>query len=407
LINRRVVFLFIGALSVAVILLWSLRFLDEPEDDWYRDIRRGHWIWWGAEESVLDATLTKIAKSSGDRRDDRFDTIQTYGPGNWIYEFTQLGEARRSEAEAAKQAGETEVANKLYHRASVYFGLAKYPGFGSDPNEVYAHQMQLKMYEASQTLNPEIAFSVLEIPVRDSVIRGYLHQPPDRNEPLPLVIGTNGIDVYKAEFGPIVHALVERDISFFAFDMPSAGEEAEFTLKPDNDEIYIEVMRHLQQMSNIDENRIALWGVSFGGNPVVRAAQKSPTGLRAAVNWCGPIHEVFQISESQLGLVADMYLDVMKYRFHMPEAENSALVEAVKGFSLIDAGLIRSGEVTTHVPILSVNAKGDYVAPESDLELVSASTSDGSYFFSGSDDHCPQDRYSASSQTVDWLVTHL
>jgi fermentation-respiration switch protein FrsA (DUF1100 family) len=248
---------------------------------------------------------------------------------------------------------------------------------------------------------------VLEIPVRGSHIRGYLHQPPDRNDPLPLVIGTNGIDVFKAEFGPIVNALVERDISFFAFDMPSTGEEAEFPLEPDNDDIYIDVMRHLQRLPKVDENRVALWGVSFGGNPVVRAAQRSPAGLRAAVNWCGPVHAVFQISESRLGLVADMYLDVLRYRLHMPAAENSDLVDAMRGFSLIDAGLIRPGEVTTQVPILSVNAHGDYVAPESDMELVSASTSDGTQLFSGSGDHCPQDRYSASSETIDWLVTHL
>jgi hypothetical protein len=106
-------------------------------------------------------------------------------------------------------------------------------------------------------------------------------------------------------------------------------------------------------------------------------------------------------------MVADMYVDVLKYRLHMPAADSSAIVEAMRGFSLIDAGLIRPGEVTTHVPILSVNAEDDYVAPESDLELVSASSSDGTYFFSGSDDHCPQDRYSASSETIDWLLTHL
>lgn len=405
--DRRVLLLFVGVCALVAIVLWSFGFFREPVDDWYRDIRRGHWIWWGAEESVLDATLEKIAGASGDRRDDRFDTIQTYGPGNWIYEFTQLGEARRSEAEAAKELGDTEVARELHHQASVYFGLAKYPGFGFDPNEVYAHKMQLEMYEASQSASSAIAFSVVEIPVRDGVIRGYLHQPADHSDPLPLVIGTNGIDVFKAEFGPIVDALIEQNISFFAFDMPSAGEESEFPLKPDNDEIYIEVMRYLQQMPTIDASRIALWGVSFGGNPVVRAAQKSPTGLRGAVNWCGPIHDVFQISEFQLSLVADMYVDVLRYRLHMPTAENSALVEAMRGFSLIDAGLIRPGEVTTHVPILSVNAEDDYVAPGSDLELVSASTSDGTYFFSGSDDHCPQDRYSASSETIAWLVTHL
>jgi hypothetical protein len=119
------------------------------------------------------------------------------------------------------------------------------------------------------------------------------------------------------------------------------------------------------------------------------------------------VHEVFQISEFELGLVEDMYLDALKYRTHLPDASPAELLQAMDGFSLVDAGLIRPGEVTTSVPILSVNAKGDYVAPETDLELVTQSSQQGVLFYSGSDDHCPQDRYSATAQTVEWLVRHL
>ena len=342
--DRRVLLLFVGVCALVAIVLWSFGFFREPVDDWYRDIRRGHWIWWGARKrSRRDPREDCGGQRRSTRRSVRHHT--DLRAGKLDLRVHSAGGGAKKRGGGRLRAGDTEVARELHHQASVYFGLAKYPGFGFDPNEVYAHKMQLEMYEASQSASSAIAFSVVEIPVRDGVIRGYLHQPADHSDPLPLVIGTNGIDVFKAEFGPIVDALIEQNISFFAFDMPSAGEESEFPLKPDNDEIYIEVMRYLQQMPTIDASRIALWGVSFGGNPVVRAAQKSPTGLRGAVIWCGPIHDVFQISEFQLSLVADMYVDVLRYRLHMPTAENSALVEAMRGFSLIDAGLIRPGKV--------------------------------------------------------------
>ena len=321
--HALVIFLFLVVSVIAGVLLWSFGVFDEPKDHWYRDLRREHWIWWGAEAKALDETLQKIAQAPGDRKDHRHDTIIQYGPGHWTYEFAALGAAR---LEQARNAVDAEDARRLYHQASVYYGLAKYPGYGVDKNEIEAHRAQLLAYEASLQLHPALNFSVLEIPVRNGVIRGYLHAPIDRSEKVPLVIGTNGIDVFKAEFGPIVDALAERGIAFFAFDMPSTGEAAAYPLKPDNDGIYIEVMQTLQRRPDIDENRVALWGVSFGGNPVARVAQKAPGGLRAVVNWCGPIHEVFRISEFQLSLVADMYLDALRYRTHMPEADGMCVL---------------------------------------------------------------------------------
>lgn len=403
----RGLLLLLGGLLLISGALWITGYFDEPHDDWYRDLRRGHWIWWGAEASVLDETLRIISEADGDRRDSRFDTIETYGPGNWTYEFAQLGAARRLQAQAAEQSEDPGSAGRLYHEASVYYGLAKYPGYGVDPNEISAHQMQLETYEAAQSLNPGVRFSVEVIPLQEGKIRGYLHLPPAGEGRLPLVIGTNGIDVFKAEFGPVVEALTERRIGFFAFDMPSTGEASSIPLRPENDEIYLQVMRHFQQRDDIDEDRIALWGVSFGGNPVVSVAQQSPPGLRAVVNWCGPVHDIFQIPAYQLDLVADMYLDALRYRLHLPGADSNQIVEAMRGFSLVDRGLMAPGTVTTKVPILTVNARGDYVAPESDMELVTRSTSSGELMYSGSDDHCPQDRYAATEKTVEWLERHL
>lgn len=76
-------------------------------------------------------------------------------------------------------------------------------------------------------------------------------------------------------------------------------------------------------------------------------------------------------------------------------------------FSLVDAGLLRPGEVATEVPILSVNARDDYVAPEPDLERVAEASRDGMLFYSGADDHCPQDRTDATARTIAWIADRL
>jgi len=188
--NKRTLLLFVLSSTLVGVLFWGGGFFDEPEDEWYRDIRRGHWIWWGAEADVLDATLQEIASSSGARRDSRYDAVIEWGPGNWTYEFTQLGNDR---LEQAGRIDDPERARQLFHLASVYFGLAKYPGHGFDPYEIRAHQAQLAAYESSQKLHPSIDFSVLELSVQGGTIRGYLYLPKDRPAAVPLVLGTNGI----------------------------------------------------------------------------------------------------------------------------------------------------------------------------------------------------------------------
>lgn len=396
----------VAAVALVPAVLMGCALLREPEDDWYRDLRPAHWIWWGAEEQVLAGALERIRTAPGERRDRRYDTILAYGPGHWVYEFYELGRAREAAGQRALAAGDPG-AGGLLHQASVYYGLAKYPGLGVDAHEREAHARQLATYEQSQSLNGGIRFEIVRVDSSQGSLRGYLHLPRSATSPVPLVVATNGIDVFKAEFGPIVDELSALGIGLFAFDMPSTGEAAAMRLTPEIDQVYVDVLEALGRRRDVDAGRLALWGVSFGGNPVVRVALRAPRGLRAAVNWCGPIHEVFQIRPWQLSLVDDMYLDVLRHRIQWPTATNRELAAAMRGFSLVDAGLLLPGEVVTPVPILSVNARGDYVAPEADLDRVTAASREGMLFYSGADDHCPQQRADATARTIAWLAERL
>jgi hypothetical protein len=41
------------------------------------------------------------------------------------------------------------------------------------------------------------------------------------------------------------------------------------------------------------------------------------------------------------------------------------------------------------------------------LDLATNSTTDGTLIYSGSDDHCPQDRFTVMPQIADWLAQKL
>ena len=77
----------------------------------------------------------------------------------------------------------------------------------------------------------------------------------------------------------------------------------------------------------------------------------------------------------------------------------------MRRFLLIDQGVIVPSETMTDVPILSVNSRNDYVASAFDMQLANNSTLDGTLIYSGSGDHCPQDRFTIMPQLAAGLLT--
>lgn len=191
------------------------------------------------------------------------------------------------------------------------------------------------------------------------------------------------------------------------FDIAGSGTNAEFPLAPDYDAIPAKFAETLREEPNFDAQRFAIMGVSFGGNAAVKLAHTRPDLFAAAVNVCGPLHAVFQTEEDEFENVGLMYRLALFDRTHLRQDQVGQLVDLLRGFSLVEQGVLVPTHTKTDTPILSVNARGDYVAPEEDMELAKSSSVDGALIYSGADDHCPQDRYSVMPQIVDWLDTKL
>ena len=139
---------------------------------------------------------------------------------------------------------------------------------------------------------------------------------------------------------------------------------------------------------------------------MVKLAMTQQQRYRAIANICGPVHRIFTTPADQVASVEPMYIDGMIDRMHLADSNPKTLVRAGREFSLIRQGLIGNGQMT-NVPILSVNARDDYVAPESDMELVTNASRGGEILFSGENDHCPQDRFTAMPQIASFFQKHL
>jgi len=368
----------------------------------YRDLRLGHWEWWGGDRLELETAIRTISETK--KSGKYWDVGSRDSAGYWSYEFGLLGSKYERFALAAEEKGEKEKASFLFDRASVYFGLAKYPLIEKSTLELSYNEKHIHTYIKSWQLSP-YPIELIKGKFEGQEVLGYLHLP-SRSNRHPLIIGANGLDVHAAESSPFVKDLIKRGFGVLMFDIPGTAAHSKIKLTPQSSKIYSAFIDLLEKHPNVDTKIVGAFGMSFAGNLATRLAYTEKR-IRAVANICGPIHQVFQMSAGQLNSVDQMYIDGFTDRVHLNKYDPKELVKILRGFSLVSQGFIVKDQKTTNTPIVSLNAKNDYVAPVSDMELASNSSVDGIILFSGSDDHCPQNRSKDLPIIADWFQEKL
>ena len=369
----------------------------------YRDIRPEHWAWWGADMALVEETMAKVRAA---KRGERFwDDAREHAPGTWTYEFQRVGEDLHRHAQAAEGKGDLSEASKLYHEASVYFGLAKYPHIFPTAAEEKAYAMQLEAYGQSFSLEG-YGYEMVSATLGGQKLSGFLHLPRPEFFPAPVVLGSGGLDVFAPESGPLVRDLLDRGIAVLMFDIPGTGMNRHIPLTPGFEQAHLALLGALKNDVRIDHARVGAFGISFAGNAVSKLALTEQETFDAVANIGGPLHEVFTIQPRLVREIEPMYLGGLVDRMHLEKTDPVSLVKAVRGFSLVNQGLLGSGQKTS-VPVLSMNAKGDYVAPESDMLLMTRASREGELIWSGEGNHCPQNRLRDMPKIAEFFERHL
>jgi esterase FrsA len=414
------------ALSLVLGMLTSACDSTAPPDSYRRvdeaSIRK--WVWLGADRTSLESTLRNMKVSTASRRDPAlFDTVSEYGPGHWVFEFETLGDASMSEAVAREESGDLEAARNTFLQAAAYYQIAKFPYTrGPDYDDfVRAYEKNMTAYERAGRYFPA-PLEIVESTFAGGTIRGYLHVPSNRTEaPVPLVIASGGIDVFKTENYPVAKELNEKGIAVLLLDLPGVGESNFVPVDPNHDRVYSDMLSLLEKDPRIDGSRAAVYATSWGGNASARVAFIDERFV-ASVSACGPIHDTFNppmwavrslpgalmrailtsaIPEVRLDTVADR----VGLRLPLDESDYVELAERVSRFSLVHQGLI-SEEAKAKVPLLVINTTDDPIAPPSDMELLANSAETSELIYIGKGGHCG-DRSRMVAHVIPWLEARL
>jgi pimeloyl-ACP methyl ester carboxylesterase len=209
-------------------------------------------------------------------------------------------------AEASAAARQAASARSGFFRAANYFRTAGLFAMGTplDPRLSEAHRREVETFRrgaALLALPPEI----VAIPYEDSFLPAYYFRAAADSAAADsaaadsarraTVILTNGYDGTAEElYFTNGAAALERGYNVLAFDGPGQGSmiiDRGVPFRPDWENVITPVVDYLLARPDVDRDRIALIGLSFGGYLAPRAATAEHR-LAACVSDCGP-YDVF------------------------------------------------------------------------------------------------------------------
>ena len=284
----------------------------------------------------------------------------------WAAAWNELGAKWQDQAMAAEKAGNAAEAKSAYLKSYGYYGIARHP-FPSTPGKHHGYQKTREMFLAASKYF-DIPVERVAIPFQDKAgkaIVGHLRLP--KKLPAPMIMHWGGIDNWKEERHSFGENFVKEGWGCCIIDSPGTGE-CPMLAGPDAHQVHLTVLEYLLKRPEVDFNKIAAVGASFGGHWSTKLAHLAPDKLRGAVNWGGGVHYFFQPEWQERSRHADSYLfDLIEARANLFGKKTfDELCAVMPALSLLDQGLLDK----PCAPLLIVNGKADKQVPLEDFYLL-------------------------------------
>jgi len=281
----------------------------------------------------------------------------------WAAAWNDLGARWEARANTAEKAGDSAHAKTAFLKSYGYYGVARHP-FPSTPGKIHGYKKTREMFLAASKYF-DIPVEPVSIPFHDKMIIGHLRLPT--KQPAPMIMHWGGIDNWKEERHSFGEAFVNEAWGCFIIDSPGTGE-CPMRAGPDAHEVHVAVLDYLVNRPEVDRNKIAVVGASFGGYWSTKLAHIAADKLRAAVNWGGGIHYFFQPEWQERSRHADSYLfDLIEARANLFGKKTfEELCQVMPDLSLLNQGWLDK----PCAPLLIVNGKEDKQVPLDDFYLL-------------------------------------
>jgi esterase FrsA len=217
-------------------------------------------------------------------------SIYTKDKDEWAAAFMTVGDRYANEAKSLEATDPTK-ANADYIRAWRIYSFGRWP-VPVSPGKQKSYAKAIEAFLAhAKFFDPPL--QVVHIPFEGKEIIGYLRLPKEAKEPVPLVIAVNGLDSRKEDLTESFGAILPFGIGFLAVDGPGTGQ-APIKVSEHADRMLSAVIDYAQSRPEIDKNRLAIHGVSWGAYWATKMAIVERARLRGTSAQSPPIDAFFQ-----------------------------------------------------------------------------------------------------------------
>ena len=221
---------------------------------------------------------------------EAFESIHTSDKDEWAAAFMHVADRYFNEAKSLEKSDPTK-ANADYIRAWRLYSFGRWP-IPASPGKQRSYEKAIAAFLAhARFMDPPL--EVVHIPFEGKEVTAYLRLPKDRKGPVPLVIAVNGLDSRKEDLAESFGAILSFGIGYLAVDGPGTGQNP-IKVSETSDRMLSKVIDYAQSRPEIDKNRIAMHGVSWGAYWATKMSIVERTRLRGASAQSPPVDRFFQ-----------------------------------------------------------------------------------------------------------------
>jgi len=221
---------------------------------------------------------------------EAFESIHSSDKDEWAAAFMHVADRYFNEAKSLEKSDPTK-ANADYIRAWRLYSFGRWP-IPASPGKQRSYEKAIQAFLAhARFLDPPL--EVVHIPFEGKEITAYLRLPKDAKGPVPLVLAVNGLDSRKEDLAESFAAILPFGIGYLAVDGPGTGQNP-VKVSETADRVLSKVIDYAQSRPEIDKNRIAMHGVSWGAYWATKMAIIERTRLRGCSAQSPPVDKFFQ-----------------------------------------------------------------------------------------------------------------
>ena len=239
---------------------------------------KGHWSADKFSENILQDALIRHALGLTYLQmadiGEIFEILAKIKTGEeWINAWSKMALTLQKRAETTNSNATKESA---YLRASTYWRIALMYFNSIDDDRLYKYSKNSLNCYHKYLETSNFPGEYIKIPYEDSYLPAHYYKSPNADDNAPLMILTPGRDTFAEYTAWVYRQALKRGINCLVYDGPGQGFDLRMNGIPfrhDIENVITPIIDYcLKNFKGINEEKIILFGISFGGFLVPRAA---------------------------------------------------------------------------------------------------------------------------------------